>query len=300
MNRLFGGALGLALGLATFAGPTLAQETPPIVINADGPNVTDSGAGANSTRTMPRPSSSNDGGTVTLGDIDPGAGTVVIEAEPGPTTTNGRPSTGSDSSAPRPDSGSNPAPAPAPSGNEGAESERARPTPEDQDADNYPDADEPAAGLDPNNPDTDGDGVADGDEVNIYGTDPTVYDTDGDGLGDGEELFWTNTDPLVPDAAASGQTVESEPRREPASSAPSSNDAVIEGPLESTVLEEPSVVQGEAAPPAGSSSSEGSAPSCDNYGDWYSAQTAYESAPTALSALDPDGDGIACESMMES
>lgn len=296
MNRLFGGALGLALGMATFAGPVVAQETPPIVINADGPNVTDSGAGANSTRTMPRPSSSNDGGTVTLGDIDPGAGTVVIEAEPGPTTTNGRPSTGSDSSAPS----SNPGSAPSPSGNEGGGSERAVATPEDQDADNYPDADEPAAGLDPSNPDTDGDGAADGDEVNIYGTDPTVFDTDGDGLGDGEELFWTDTDPLVADAAASGQSVESASRPESASSRSGSDDAVIDGPLESTVLEEPSVVQSASAPPASSTEGSGSAPSCGDYADWYAAQTAFESSPASLAALDPDGDGIACESMMES
>lgn len=296
MNRLFGGALGLALGMATFAGPVLAQETPPIVINADGPNVTDSGAGANSTRTLPRPSSSNDGGTVTLGDIDPGAGTVVIEAEPGPTTTNGRPSEGVSTAPP---SGPASAPGPAASGDDGG-SDRAVPTPEDQDADNYPDADEPAAGLDPSNPDTDGDGLADGDEVNIYGTEPTVYDTDGDGLGDGEELFWTDTDPLVPDAAASGQSVEPEPRREPAPSTSGSDDAVIDGPLESTVLEEPSVVQSESAPPAGSTSSAGSAASCGDYADWYAAQTAFESSPASLAALDPDGDGIACESMMES
>jgi hypothetical protein len=69
----------------------------------------------------------------------------------------------------------------------------------DQDADNAPDESEPGLGLDPTNPDTDADGVADGDEPNIYGTDPLNPDTDGDGLGDGEELFATHTDPLVPD-----------------------------------------------------------------------------------------------------
>lgn len=70
----------------------------------------------------------------------------------------------------------------------------------DQDADNLPDDQEPGLGLDPSNPDTDGDGVADGDEINIYGTDPLNPDTDGDGASDGNELFWTKTDPLVPDA----------------------------------------------------------------------------------------------------
>ena len=39
--------------------------------------------------------------------------------------------------------------------------------------------------------------MADGDELNIYGTDPTVFDSDGDGVSDGEELFGIFTDPLV-------------------------------------------------------------------------------------------------------
>jgi hypothetical protein len=78
----------------------------------------------------------------------------------------------------------------------------------DLDADNYLDELEPGVGLNPNNADTDGDGVADGDEPNIYGTNPTLYDTDGDGLSDGEELFGIFTDPLVwndPSANASTQ-----------------------------------------------------------------------------------------------
>ncbi len=76
----------------------------------------------------------------------------------------------------------------------------------DQDADNYLDAAELEIGLDPGDPDSDDDGVADGDEVNIYFTDPFNGDSDGDGASDGEELFGTMTDPLVWDdfAAASG------------------------------------------------------------------------------------------------
>ena len=70
-------------------------------------------------------------------------------------------------------------------------------TASDLDADNYVDELEPGVGLNPNNADTDADGVADGDEPNIYGTNPTLYDTDGDGLSDGEELFGIFTDPLV-------------------------------------------------------------------------------------------------------
>jgi hypothetical protein len=70
-------------------------------------------------------------------------------------------------------------------------------TASDQDADNYADELEPGLGLDPANADTDADGVADGDELNIYGTDPLAADTDGDGVLDGEELFGIFTDPLV-------------------------------------------------------------------------------------------------------
>jgi hypothetical protein len=74
----------------------------------------------------------------------------------------------------------------------------------DADGDTYADAAELEAGLDPANPDTDGDGVADGDEVTIYLTDPWVWDSDGDGLSDGEELFGNLTDPLVWDTDGDG------------------------------------------------------------------------------------------------
>ena len=50
--------------------------------------------------------------------------------------------------------------------------------------------------------DSDGDGIADVDETNIYGTDPYNWDTDGDGLGDGEEAFVTGTSPVVWDDAS--------------------------------------------------------------------------------------------------
>ena len=74
----------------------------------------------------------------------------------------------------------------------------------DLDADNYLDAAELEIGLDPNNPDTDGDGVADGDEATIYGTDAFTLDSDGDGLSDGQELFATSSDPLVWDTNGNG------------------------------------------------------------------------------------------------
>ena len=52
--------------------------------------------------------------------------------------------------------------------------------------------------------DTDGDGVADSDEADLYGTDPGNWDTDGDGLSDGDELFVVGTDPLVWDTNGDG------------------------------------------------------------------------------------------------
>ena len=83
-------------------------------------------------------------------------------------------------------------------------------TPTDLDADNLADALEWDLGLDPNTPDTDGDGVADGDEITIYGTSPTLFDTDGDGASDGEELFGIFTDPLVWDDFAAAQETAQE------------------------------------------------------------------------------------------
>lgn len=50
------------------------------------------------------------------------------------------------------------------------------------------------------NPDTDGDGLKDGDEVNQYKTDPCKKDTDGDKLSDGEEVLNYITNPLKQDS----------------------------------------------------------------------------------------------------
>ena len=52
----------------------------------------------------------------------------------------------------------------------------------------------PCAGV---QPDTDGDGLGDDDEANIYGTDPLNPDTDGGGVNDGDEVA-NGTDPLNP------------------------------------------------------------------------------------------------------
>lgn len=69
----------------------------------------------------------------------------------------------------------------------------------DRDGDGLTAAEEIAYGSDPDNPDSDGDGLTDGEEVQLVGTDPVRFDTDGDGLSDGLEIA-TGSDPL--DAAS--------------------------------------------------------------------------------------------------
>ena len=74
----------------------------------------------------------------------------------------------------------------------------------DSDRDGLTDDYEEKIGTDPNNPDTDGDGLKDGEEVNVYTTDPLNKDTDGDGLSDGEEVKTYNTNPNNPDTDGDG------------------------------------------------------------------------------------------------
>jgi len=108
----------------------------------------------------------------------------------------------------------------------------------DDDDDGIPNWLEDALGTDKNNPDTDGDGLTDYEELFItftnpllwdtdgsgisdgdkdfdgdgltniqemfYGTDPFNADTDGDGLSDYEEIFFYFTDPLNPDTDFDG------------------------------------------------------------------------------------------------
>ena len=59
-------------------------------------------------------------------------------------------------------------------------------------------------GTDPKNPDTDGDGLKDGDEVSVHHTDPLKVDTDGDGLSDYDEVMKYHTDPLKVDTDGDG------------------------------------------------------------------------------------------------
>lgn len=76
----------------------------------------------------------------------------------------------------------------------------------DRDGDGLTRCEELALGTNPNNPDTDGDGISDGDEVKIYGTNPLMPDTDLDGISDYDEIFKYKTDPLNPDTDGDGLT----------------------------------------------------------------------------------------------
>ena len=69
----------------------------------------------------------------------------------------------------------------------------------DDDKDGLMKKEEKVLGTDPKNPDTDGDGLKDGEEVNTYKTDPLKADTDGEGLTDGDEVLKYKTDPLKND-----------------------------------------------------------------------------------------------------
>jgi len=200
MKRRLIVTVSLSLSLAGVPGGVLAQQTAAPVIS--GNVIGNCGAGANAS-----------GSTITCGDLNPAPGMTVITpagVETAPVPMDVAP-------APEPAPEAEPAPGDEPAlvdepvaetTVDAVEADTAVASETDLDADNYPDTLELDVGLDPNTIDTDGDGVADGDEGHIYGTDPTVFDTDGDGVSDGGELFELRTDPLVWNdvAAASADT----------------------------------------------------------------------------------------------
>ena len=80
----------------------------------------------------------------------------------------------------------------------------------DFDGDELPDTQERAVGTDPNRPDTDADGLSDGDEVQVYQTNPLNVDTDDGGVMDGIEVQRGTNPTLVSDDILSilpGETV---------------------------------------------------------------------------------------------
>ncbi|MBL8128377.1 MAG: hypothetical protein JNM64_12110 [Chloroflexia bacterium] len=74
----------------------------------------------------------------------------------------------------------------------------------DSDADRLTDAQELEIETDPFLADTDGDGLADGDETDVYGTEPQLADTDDDGLDDQEEVAVVFTNPFLADTDGDG------------------------------------------------------------------------------------------------
>ncbi len=81
---------------------------------------------------------------------------------------------------------------------------------QDSDNDGLTNGQENGFGTDPFNPDSDGDGLNDGHEINITATDPLDADSDNDGLTDGDEVNNVGTNPLDPDTDGGGATDSAE------------------------------------------------------------------------------------------
>ncbi|MBI5473334.1 MAG: OmpA family protein [Ignavibacteriae bacterium] len=75
---------------------------------------------------------------------------------------------------------------------------------DDADEDGLTDTQEQRLTTDPNSPDTDRDGIKDGEEVRRYKTDPLRTDTDEDGISDGDEILKYRTDPNQTDTDGDG------------------------------------------------------------------------------------------------
>lgn len=76
----------------------------------------------------------------------------------------------------------------------------------DNDGDGLTNEQEKLLGTNPDDPDSDKDGLNDGEEVNEYKTNPLNSDTDGDGLKDGDEVKQYKTDPNDKDTDKDGLT----------------------------------------------------------------------------------------------
>lgn len=76
----------------------------------------------------------------------------------------------------------------------------------DRDKDGLTKNQEESIGTNPKNPDSDADGLKDGEEINKYQTNPLQPDTDLDGLSDHDEIFKLRTNPLLADTDNDGLT----------------------------------------------------------------------------------------------
>ncbi len=85
----------------------------------------------------------------------------------------------------------------------------------DTDGDGLTDAEEDVLGTDPNDPDTDDDGLMDGTEMDIAEgsgcPDPLIPDSDGDTLSDGDEVMTVGTDPCNTDTDGDWLTDDIDP-----------------------------------------------------------------------------------------
>ncbi|MGB5323880.1 MAG: LamG-like jellyroll fold domain-containing protein, partial [Pseudomonadales bacterium] len=75
---------------------------------------------------------------------------------------------------------------------------------EDADADGVNNLAERQQGLNPEQSDSDSDGLSDGDEINTHSTDPLDFDSDDDGVNDGDEVNLHSTNPLSNDTDSDG------------------------------------------------------------------------------------------------
>jgi hypothetical protein len=75
----------------------------------------------------------------------------------------------------------------------------------DPEPDGLVNSNEYALGTDPQDADTDDDGLSDGDEVHVHETDPLDNDSDDDSLFDGDEIAY-GTNPLNPQSDADGES----------------------------------------------------------------------------------------------
>lgn len=102
----------------------------------------------------------------------------------------------------------------------------------DDDGDGLTNARELELGTDLNNPDTDGDGLSDGEEVMVWGTNPTLRDTDGDTLSDGQEANDLGTSPTNVDTDGDGMNdnVDPDPLRPPGTEVPTETPIPTAGP----------------------------------------------------------------------
>ncbi len=87
----------------------------------------------------------------------------------------------------------------------------------DDDGDGLTNSQEAALGTDPKNPDTDLDGLKDGEEVNVFGTLPKNMDSDTDTLPDGQEVHELGTSPTNKDTDGDGlnDNVDADPGQPP-------------------------------------------------------------------------------------